>query len=505
MLGMNGDSFNNETKVSIVPKPASYKTTDGMFELNINSRIVVTNGSLKCNVYEEIKQNVAEYLANILRTSTGYNIDTIISDCTYKPLVGDIVLNLLDYNNKEEESYELSISSDYISIRAFQPAGLFRGIQTLRQLFDVEIENKTPVHNKKWSIACAEIKDSPIYPYRGLMIDIARHFFPKEAIMRQIDYAALYKINKLHLHLTDDQGWRIEVKSRPALTEIGSLGAAYGDSGGYLTQNDFIEIVEYAAKQYIEVIPEIDMPGHVHAALASIPELNPNSLAAIPRTDVKVGLSQFMCRSEETYRFIDDVIREIAAISPSKYFHIGGDEADKTSLSDYEYFMKRAAEIIKKYGKTTVGWNPYDCTNAIYGDAIVQNWFMPEDSLYYPKIKNLKVILSPAGAYLDQKYNKKTKIGFKWRGFINLDKAYSWYPSIIAPSVNVYGVESTLWTETIVTEDDMDYMLYPRLLANAEIGWTAEENRVYSDFIERLPKQFDRLDKLNIKYCKDFD
>ncbi|MDR1747785.1 MAG: beta-N-acetylhexosaminidase, partial [Spirochaetaceae bacterium] len=342
-----------EPVVPVVPKPSSYVKTTGEFILTADSDIAVMTD----NRYDEVRGAVAEYLAAILRGSTGFGIT--IMDPQDSPGDGDIVLNLGTLDGAPE-TYTLNIETNNITVTANEPAGLFRAVQTLRQLFGPDIESKTVVPDKTWSVACAEIADTPAYPYRGLMIDVARHFFPKEVIMRQIDLAAAYKINKLHLHLSDDQGWRIEIKSRPALTEIGSLGAVNGDPGGYYTQDDFKEIVQYAAARYIEVIPEIDMPGHVNAALASIPELNKDGKAAKPRTDIEVGYSTFQCRSEVTYAFCDDVIRELAAISPSNYFHIGGDEAHVTSQDDYRYFMGRVSEIAKKYGKTTIGWNPYE-------------------------------------------------------------------------------------------------------------------------------------------------
>jgi len=507
-----------KSKISIVPKPLFYIKTIGKFKLVSKSRIIVAaDGS---EIQNEVKQNVAEYLANILSVSTysetrkgeasgiGFNFEIVLINKDDLPayISNNIILCINKSESYINEAYVINVDKNNINITASYPAGLFRGVQTLRQLFSEKIEKKNYVKKSKLKIDCCKIVDGPAYQYRGLMLDVARHFFNKEAVMRQIDHAALYKINKLHLHLSDDQGWRIEIKSRPALTEIGSLGSAYGTNpGGFFTQEDFIKIVEYAAKQYIEVIPEIDMPGHMNAALASIPELNPDGKLAKPRTDTKVGLSTLMCHSDETFKFIEDVIKEIAAISPSKYFHIGGDEADITNLFEYSYFFERLIPIVKKYGKTTIGWRPYDCTDAVCGDAVVQNWFLIQDGFYFIKNKKLKTILSPAAAYLDQKYNKDTRIGFKWRGLISLEKSYDWYPSKISPETDIFGVESALWTETIVTEDDIDYMLYPRLLANAEAGWTAESLRDFSDFKNRLQKQFARLDILGVNYCKDYN
>jgi N-acetyl-beta-hexosaminidase len=305
------------TDVSIVPQPLKYVQMPGEFKLSGESRIVVRADGK----YNEVRQNIAEYLALILRTSTGFSVK--IAGERENHAEGDILLVLASSGAARgeaysSEAYTLKVETKTITLTANEQAGLFRGVQTLRQLFGPDIETKNTVPDKKWSAACCEITDSPAYKHRGLMIDVARHFFPKEVIMRQIDLASQYKINTIHLHLSDDQGWRIEIKSRPALTEIGSLGAVKGGKGGYYTQDDFREIVKYAAARYIEVIPEIDMPGHVNAALVSIPELNPDSKAPKPRTDTEVGYSTLQCRSEATYQFCEDVIRELAEISPSK-------------------------------------------------------------------------------------------------------------------------------------------------------------------------------------------
>jgi N-acetyl-beta-hexosaminidase len=497
-----------DAAVSLVPRPSSYAETAGNFLLNSKSDIAIIAGEHS----DEVRRTVAEYLAVILRGSTGFGVE--ILDTEESPGKGDIILSLAGLSDTmnidgESEAYTISIETTNITLTANEPEGLFRGVQTLRQLFGGAVEKRQVVPDKTWSIPCGEIRDTPAYEYRGLMLDVARHFFPKEIIMRQIDLAASYKINKLHLHLSDDQGWRIQIQSRPALTEIGSLGAVNGDPGGYYTQEDFADIVAYAAERYIEVIPEIDMPGHVNAALVSIPELNKDGKAASPRTDIQVGYSSFQCRSEVTYAFIDDVIREIAAISPSTYFHIGGDEANSTSREDYYYFFGRVSEIAKKYGKTTIGWNPYERSEGVFGDAVLQNWDGSFGSSAIADRKGMRVILSPPGAYIDQKYNASSPVGLRWRGFVPLKRSYEWYPRQISPESKLLGIESTLWAETVVTQEHMDYLLYPRLMANAEIGWTGDEVqegvlRDFDEFMDRLPAQLERLDALGVQYSKNY-
>lgn len=236
------------------------------------------------------------------------------------------------------------------------------------------------------------------------MIDVARHFFTIEDLKRQIDIASQYKINKLHIHLSDDQGWRLEIKKWPELTAIGGSTEVGGGKGGYYTQEEFKDLINYAQDRYIEIIPEFDMPGHVNAALASYGFLNPNGERKPLYTGTKVGFSTLMTNNEKTYEFIEDVIKEVSAISPSKYIHIGGDEADSTKKEDYDYFVGRVSKIAQKYGKIPIGWDPIDTSPNIDSSTVLQNW---KDSNEQARKKNMKMVISIAKkTYLDMKYNK---------------------------------------------------------------------------------------------------
>ena len=333
------------------------------------------------------------------------------------------------------------------------------------------------------------------------MIDVARHFFTEEEVKRQIDLAAQYKINRVHLHLSDDQGWRLEIKKYPDLTLIGGSTEVGGGPGGYYTQEQFKEIVEYAQERYVEIIPEFDMPGHSNAALASYGFLNPDGEKKPLYTGIEVGFSTFMTHSEKTYEFIDDVIKEVSAISPSKYFHIGGDEAEATPKADYNYFVGRVAKIAEKYGKTPIGWDPIDTSPEINSSVILQNW---KDSNEEARKKDMKMIISIAGkTYLDMKYNESTPYGLDWAGYIPVETAYNWDPTDFAPKDLVLGIEAPLWTETISTQYQMDYMIYPRLLGYAEIGWTPKENRDWNEYKVRLEKQGERMFNEGINYYED--
>ncbi|MFD0618659.1 family 20 glycosylhydrolase [Paenibacillus sp. GCM10027629] len=483
---------------SILPKPVSYTAGTGQFLLTQSTSIFVAgNNAVET---DELYKN-GQMLANKLNKSTGYQISVIKSN---NPIAGSIVLTTIGGDaDQGSEGYKLITTSDQVTLTANKPEGVFRGIQTLLQLLPADIEKSTVVPGVQWVIPSSNISDKPAYEYRGLMMDVARHFFTVDQVKRQIDQASQYKINKFHMHLSDDQGWRIEIKSRPALIEIGSKGQVGGGPGGYYTQEQFKEIVNYAAERYIEVIPEIDMPGHTNAALASYGELNPDGQKKAMRTDIAVGYSTLMARSEVTYQFVDDVIRELAAISPSPYIHIGGDESDATSASDYDYFVGRVTTIAKNYGKKAVGWDPSDTSSGATSDSILQNWHCNASTGTAAKAKGMKVIVSPANAYLDMKYYSNTPIGLSWRGLVSTNKAYAWNPTDCISGANIYGVESTLWSETLETSDHLDYMLYPRLIANAEVGWTAQSNRNWDDFKGRLIDHTSRLQNKGIKYFAD--
>ena len=480
----------------IIPKPLTYKESQGNFTINKDTNIFV-KGKNESET-EEIGK-IAEYLKEKLKPATGYNFNIIK---TQNEKQNYIYLTILE-DNKDlgNEGYEITTTSEGIKIVANKQEGLFRGIQTLRQLLPAEIVKPTLVNNIQWIIPNSTIYDKPEYSYRGLMIDVARHFFTEEEIKRQIDFAAQYKINKVHLHLTDDQGWRIEIKKYPDLTLIGGSTQVGGGPGGYYTQEQFKSIVQYAADRYIEIIPEIDMPGHTNAALASYGFLNPDGQRKPLYTGTQVGFSTLMTDSEKTYEFIEDVVKEISAISPSKYFHMGGDEAESTKKEDYDYFVGRVSKIVQKYGKTPIGWDPIDTAPEINSSVILQNW---KDSNEAARQKNMNMIISIASkAYLDMKYNENTPYGLNWAGYIPIETAYKWDPTDFAPKNLVLGIEAPLWTETIDNVEAMEFMIYPRLLGYSEIGWTPKNLRNWVEYKSRLENQGERLTNQGINYYRD--
>ncbi len=481
---------------TIIPKPLSFEKTEGEFTLRKDTIIYV-----KGNTDEETEEiyNIAQFMKSKIEPATGYNLKV---KKEYPKNKKNFIYLTTTGAEKElgSEGYLLNSSKDNIKIIGYKPDGIFKGIQTLRQLFPSEIEKPCVVKDIEWTIPAVNIKDKPNYEHRGIMIDVVRHFFTVDEVKRQIDMAAAYKINRVHLHLSDDQGWRLEIKKWPELALKGGQLQVGGGIGGFYTQEDFKDIVKYAQSRYVEIIPEFEMPGHSNAALASYGFLNPDGKPKDLYTGTKVGFSSFMTRDEKTYSFIEDIIKEISEISPSKYIHIGGDEVYVTSKEDYNYFMGRVSKIVQKYGKTPIAWDPADTSSDINSDTILQNWKNSNKSAVE---KNMKMIISIAEkAYLDMKYNEKTPYGLTWAGLIPIDKAYNWDPIDYAPKELILGLESPLWTETIETEKAMDFMIYPRLLGYAEIGWTPREMRDYNEYKIRLSAHGERMENKGINYYK---
>lgn len=402
----------------------------------------------------------------------------------------------------EEEGYLLKATKDRIILRAKHMSGLFMALQTLYQLLPDEIVGGTIASDIAWTVPGVIINDEPQYEYRGAMLDVARHFFPVNDVKRYIDLIASYKINKLHLHLTDDQGWRIEIKSWPKLTEIGGSSEVGGGQGGFYTQEQYRDIVAYAKLHHITVIPEIDMPGHTNAALASYPELNCDGVARELYTGTKVGFSTLCVDKEITYKFIEDVIREVSSLTYGDYIHLGGDESHVTSKEDYNLFLTKVQTIVKKHGKNVMGWEDIQSAG-ISDETIIQHWTNKETAIQGAK-QGATIVLSPAPkTYLDMKYAKDTKIGLTWAGLTPIDTAYNWNPKQLlkdVPSSQIAGIESPLWTETVVDMNAIEFLAFPRIIGHAELGWTQEKSRSWESYQKRLNIHQKRLAIKGVDY-----
>ncbi len=478
---------------TLLPKPIAVSATGSSFELNNETKILVNGNS------EELLRT-AQYLASLLKPATGFDLK--VESISDEPDSNSIyfVITALDtiFGN---EGYKLIINEKNVIIESNGAEGAVRGIQTLRQILPNEIESST-VQQKSWFIATGEIQDYPQYSYRGSMLDVARHFFSVEDVKRYIDLLAAYKLNVLHLGLSNDQGWRIEIKSWPNLTAHGGSTEVGGGKGGFYTQEQYKDIVDYAVTRYITIIPEIDMPGHTNAALASYPELNCNGKATDLYTGTEVGFSTLCTDKDITYKFIDDVIRELAEMTPGPYIHIGGDESHVTPMENYIPFINKVQDIVISHGKIVIGWD--EIANADLKDNVIVQFWSEVDNAKKAIEKNAKVIMSPANkTYLDMKYDSLTKIGLHWAAFIELESAYIWSPDKFVKEINrenILGVESPLWSETITNMEEIEYMAFPRIIGHAEIGWTPDSMREWNDYKSRLIKHTERLKIMEINY-----
>ncbi len=480
---------------NIIPKPVNAKATDGAFQLTATSSIIVENVSGEVFA-------IGQYLSDKLKTATGFELK--VAAATEKQIPGNIYLKIVASDSlNNAEAYTLNVTEDAVVLSSTTAAGLFRGMQSLRQLFLPAIESAT-LQKTDWHIANGTIKDYPLYAYRGAMLDVARHFFSVEDVKRYIDLLAYYKMNVLHLHLADDQGWRIEIKAWPKLTGYGANTQVGGGKGGFYTQEQYKDIIAYASNRYITVIPEIDMPGHTNAALASYPELNCNPKDKTPQlyTGIDVGFSTLCTQNENVYKFVDDVITELAAITPGPYIHIGGDESHVTAKNEYIKFIDRVQGIVIKHGKQVIGWDEI-ALSTLQPNTIAQYWADSANSVNAVK-KGAKIIISPAKkTYMDMKYDSTTILGLKWAGYIEVDTAYIWNPPTMVKGIgreNIIGIEAPLWTETITKMEELEFMVFPRLPGYAEIGWSQAEGRSWDEYKIRLGKHGSRMRAMGINF-----
>ncbi len=480
-------------KVSIIPKPVTVTATGETFILNSKTAIFVDAGS------DELT-GTGNYLADKLNASTGLAIT--VNEAQSEPGKGSIFLTLSDADQSlGEEGYLLTVTKQQVKLSAQKPAGIFRGIQTIRQITERDTASGK---QGQFRIASGTITDFPEYSYRGMMLDVSRHFFGVEDVKQVIEYLAFYKINMFHMHLSDDQGWRIEIKSWPNLTVHGGSTQVGGGKGGFYTQEEYSDIVKFAADRYITVVPEIDMPGHTNAALSSYPELNCNGKAPDLYTGTDVGFSSLCTKKEITYTFIDDVVREISALTPGPFFHIGGDESHATKVEDYIPFINRVQDIVAKYGKRVIGWDEI-ALSTLKPNSVAQCWASEENAIK-AIAQGAKILMSPAKkAYIDMQYDKSTPLGLHWAAYIEVDDGYNWDPATYIPGVgkdNIIGIEAPMWTETITKLDDIEYMMFPRLPGVAETGWTPASMRDWDEYKFRLAQHARFFEEMDINYYK---
>ena len=462
------------------------------FTIAATTTIVVDGGNTEAAA-------TAELLAAVLRPSTGFPIAM-----SSTPAAGSIILRIAgDRTTLGDEGYELTVTRDSVRVVAYRPAGLFRAAQTIRQLLPPAIESDMKIGGTRWSIPALSISDQPRFAWRGAMLDVARHFFTVDEVKQYIDLLALYKLNVLHLHLSDDQGWRIEIKSRPELTAVGSKTQVGGGPGGFYTQADYGDIVRYAQARYIMIVPEIDMPGHTNAALSAFPALACSKRPSVLYTGTDVGWSTFCVDNEGSYALIDDIVREIAAMTPAPYFHMGGDEVEALTPAQYALFVERVQDIVTKHGKQLIGWEEI-LHSRLKSSTVLQQW--RNDSLSAPLHSGGKVIVSGARkTYLDMKYTKDTELGLTWAAIIEVRDAYDFNPGAYVKRVNesdILGVEAPMWSETVRNIGAVQYLAVPRLQAIAEVGWTPQSIRSWESFRERIAAHAPRWHFLGVNYYR---
>ncbi|WP_159502246.1 family 20 glycosylhydrolase [Microbacterium sp. 18062] len=425
------------------------------------------------------------------------------------------------------ESYRLVSGPDGVEIDAPDGAGLFYAAQTLGQLLTRDPDGAG------WHVPSVEITDAPRFAHRGLMLDVARHFFPVEVVERLIDRAAALKLNVLHLHLSDDQGWRLALASRPELAARGSATSALGDPGGHYCADDFRRIVAHATARHMTVVPELDVPGHTHAVGLAHPELAADpvvtdevleTVAAFgggvptrgePYTGFAVGFSSLRIHEEATYDFLADVFGELAALTPGPYLHLGGDEALGTPPADFASFLTRATAIVADLGKIPIAWHEAGAVDALAPGTIGQYWGFvspidrTDDDARAFVARGGRLILSPADAiYLDMKVDAATPLGLTWAsGPTSVERSYSWEPTEIVAGVaesDILGVEAALWTETIATEADIEAMVFPRIASAAEIAWSPASGpeRTWEAFRLRLAALGSAWDDVGIRFTR---
>jgi hexosaminidase len=507
-----------DPNLGIIPAPVSVKKAPGQFVLSQATTIQADSPSNKAVLFfkDYLAENLAYNKAVVVKGGSSANVITLTSAGT---------------DNLPAEGYRLIITPQQITV-AGKGSGLFYGVQTLLQLIPAERAATT-------KLPCVAVEDYPRFGYRGAMLDVGRHFFSVEMVKKYIDLLAAYKLNTFHWHLTEDQGWRIEIKKYPKLTQIGSMRAQtlignYRDRtpqqfdntpyGGFYTQDQIRDVVKYAAARYINIVPEIEMPGHSSAALAAYPELGCELGKAYKAAETWGVFKDIYCPSDKTFSFLEDVLTEVMELFPSKYIHIGGDEAPKDAwknsafcqqlikklkLKDehglQSYFIQRIEKFVNSKGRSIIGWDEI-LEGGLAPNATVMSWRGEEGGIAAAQQKH-NVIMTPgsAGLYIDHGQGKPSLEPLSIGGNEPLSKIYSYNPTpaVLTPEQQKYieGVQANLWTEYVPTDAKVEYMLLPRLMALSEVAWSPLANKNYKDFSEtRLPGHLAWLDKNNINY-----
>lgn len=481
---------------NVIPKPATVTRIPTVFAIRDDTVIALPDDLPEA-------RDAADLLRESIRPAVGADLPIQPTpdghtSIRFRAIEGAESMDLM------EEGYSIEVGETEIVIEATDHDGYVWAVQTLRQLLAPEAAADEPAEGT-FVVPGVRIDDVPRYPWRGSMLDITRHWFGPDDIRAHIDLLSLYKINRLHLHLSDDQAWRIEIRSRPELTEIASANEVGGGPGGFLTQDDYRDLVAYAAARGITIVPEIDTPGHTNAAILADPRLGCGGEPVTPYTGTQVGFSSLCTTDEYVYEWFDDVVREIAELTPGDWFHLGGDESHSTSDEDYRAFVTRAADIVRSHGKTPMGWDEIG-TAEVGPDTVVQFWSQTSDSTIAAAEAGARVVLSPsARTYFDMKHTADGP-GNRWAGIIDARTAYDWDPATLVEGLDersILGVEAPLWTELISDLETIQQRVLPRIPALAEVGWTIQADRDFDDLARRLVNHARRWDAHGWAWTQD--
>ena len=516
-----------ENEISLIPQVKQKSLGKSSFRFKESTKFVVENVDQKV---------IAVQFAELLDKAAGWKSQVLIG--------GDEGGNQVYFKTEllmDPEAYQLNVQKNRIEVKAAKPAGFYYAMQTLRQLLPIEIERQQKQELIEWSVPVISISDSPSFKWRGFMLDVSRHFFPKKDVLRIIDHLALHKINTLHLHLVDDQGWRIEIKKYPKLTEVGAWRVDREDQhwssrakqvagekatyGGFYTQEDIKDMVAYAQKKFITIIPEIEMPAHVTSALAAYPQF---SCKGGPFTVLPGGvwpITDIYCAGKDTtFQFLEDVLSEVIELFPSRYIHIGGDEATKTEWEKcpncrkrimteklnnvgelQSYFIKRIEKFISSKGKVLLGWDEI-LEGGLPAEATVMSWRGTKGGIEAANLGHDVVMTPNTHCYFDyyqaSMENEPLAIG----GYLPLSKVYSL--NLVPEELNaeaakhILGGQANLWTEYIPDLKHAEYMMFPRLAAMAEVLWSPKDSRSWEDFSRRIQHFMKRYDEIGLNYSK---
>ena len=504
-----GLSVRAQDRCDIIPAPKAYEEMPGAFRLR--SAAVEADPA-----FAETAADLSARLAAV----TGLK--------TAKPAA----IRLVRVEGLPEEAYRLEVTQQQVTIEATDPAGAFYGVQSFLQLLPAQVYGDKRAKGVRWTAPCCRVEDRPHFPYRGMHLDVGRYFMPKETVMRFIDLMAMHKQNMFHWHLTEDQGWRIEIKKYPRLTEVGAwrpFTADYRDEnpdgtphGGFYTQDDVREVVEYARRRFVTVIPEIELPGHASAAIAAYPQLscNPDAPHAVATSwGVKTDV---FCPNAFTFQFLEDVFTELFDLFPSPYYHIGGDECPKDAWMESDYckdlmkvlgitdfhelqtfFVRRMDSFLRAHGKTVIGWDE------ILDGSAVESTVVMSYRGHAPAAKaiqrGMKTILVPnRWTYLDY-YQMDPALEPKAQSlYLPIDKVYNYFPAVDSlrtlSDEHIIGYECCVWGEYAQTPERVEYLAFPRAVAAAEVAWCDRGEKDWDSFYRRMRKEFGRLDAKGVRY-----